>query len=169
MKRNKLFLALSALALLSTQTKAQTTPPVGTATQINVSWTAAVPTSQWPLCSSTVSISCIQGYNAILTPPPGVTGTNNIGYCSSTVLTNCITEGISTNSFVFIPGGPLYTGVWGIQLWTVALDQTGNILPTCVGTATPTCTQIVSSSVAYIVAPTTISPAPNGLTVTFSN
>jgi len=115
--RNLLPLLLLAAAIAPAQ-QASTT-----LTQISNTWNAATGTGGWanaPLCSATVTNTCLKDLSLSFTPPGQTTADTVPGIAAT------------ATSYVFKPGGFLYcsnTASWTVVLSANYLDAQGNPAP----------------------------------------
>jgi len=112
-----LFLVLAA----SVGLQAQTAPAIGADGGYQVSWTPPAATG-FVACSSTVAVSCLQGYTEVVTPPFGSAIT--FPPCSATVTGNCL--GTTSTIFTYRPASGLYCGSWTATVAANYLDGSGN-------------------------------------------
>jgi hypothetical protein len=168
--KQSLFILCVALAARAC---AQTTPTVGTATKVLVTWTAATPAGGVSSATSTTACAantnCITGYTGSITSPTGTavaipicganptTDTATVNGASITTTVNCVSPGVTTANFLYEPGGPLYYGTWNLSLQTNEQTSAGTTLQSTASTGTAI----------YSPAAVTVAPAPGGVTVQF--
>ena len=153
---NKKLLLTALFCAATFAAHAQTTPPVGTATTININFTPGAATASWPYCTATVKTNCNSGTAGTILSPAGG---------AATPLT--IAAGNTTNTAQYKPGGPLYLGTWTVTLWSIGFDSNGNTVPVCAATPVPPCSQTLQTVVTYSITPVVIITGPTGTTVQF--